>query len=36
MGVFRVFKIVQMVPNRATHHKYERQPSIIIQQMKKY
>ena len=22
MGVFHVFKIVQMVPNRATHHKY--------------
>ena len=22
MGVFHVFKIVQMVPNRATHHRY--------------
>ena len=22
MGVFHVFKIVQMVPNRATRHKY--------------
>ena len=27
MGVFHVFKIVQMVPNRATHHKYE--PYVI-------
>ena len=23
MGVFHVFKIVQMVPNRATHHIYK-------------
>ena len=24
MGVFQVFKIVQMVPNRATHHMFVR------------
>ena len=23
MGVFHVFQIVQMVPNRTTHHKYD-------------
>ena len=23
MGVFHVFQIVQMLPNRATHHKYD-------------
>ena len=24
MGVFRVFKIVQIVPNRTKHHKYTK------------
>ena len=24
MGVFHVFKIVQMLPNRATHHIYDK------------
>ena len=24
MGVFHVFKIVQMVPNRATHHIHQK------------
>ena len=28
MGVFHVFKIVQMVPNRATHHNYEEKVTV--------
>ena len=29
-GVFHVFKIVQIVPNRATHHNFESQNNFEI------
>ena len=30
MGFFHVFYIIQMVPNRATHHNYETYLSVTV------
>ena len=36
MGVFHAFQIVQMVPNRATHHIYEHQMKTFNKAAKKF